>query len=147
MTDSFDLDRIGGHRGLSALVDEVLGAGEHALDLYRAGAARRAEKKLDRSPVTEADRAVERRLRAFLERRYPAAAFLGEETGSASGSGSGSGAGAGAGAGPGSAARRVGKACRSRGAPERRNEKDAGRPGGPRRRRGPRPAAARRAAR
>lgn len=81
MTHSFDLGRIGGHRGLAALVDEVLGAGEDALRLYRSGAAERTQIKPDRSPVTEADQAVEHRLRGYLAARYPNAAFLGEETG------------------------------------------------------------------
>lgn len=81
VTLSFDLDRIGGHRGLASLVDEVLAAGEDALRLYRSGAAERAQIKPDRSPVTEADQAVEQRLRGYLAARYPNAAFLGEETG------------------------------------------------------------------
>ncbi len=79
----FDLDRIGGPRALDALVDEVLAAGDEALRLYRAGAANRTKQKPDRSPVTEADEAVERRLRAFLAERYPEHGFLGEETGGA----------------------------------------------------------------
>ncbi|MBZ0117950.1 MAG: hypothetical protein K8H88_13185 [Sandaracinaceae bacterium] len=78
---AFDLDRIGGRRALTALVDEVLAAGEDALRLYRAGAAQRMQKKPDRSPVTEADRAVEERLLGYLRSRYPEAGFLGEETG------------------------------------------------------------------
>lgn len=81
MTIAFDLDRIGGRHGLDALVDEVLGAGEDALRLYREGAAARVQIKPDRSPVTEADQAVENRLRGYLAGRYPTAAFLGEETG------------------------------------------------------------------
>ncbi len=79
----FDLDRIGGPRALANLVDEVLGAGELALHIQRRGAA--MEKKADRSPVTEADRSVERRLRDYLARRYPKAAFLGEESGEKAG--------------------------------------------------------------
>lgn len=75
----FDLDRIGGAPALADLVDEVLGAGELALHIQRRGAA--MEKKADRSPVTEADRGVEERLRGYLARRYPDAAFLGEESG------------------------------------------------------------------
>jgi histidinol phosphatase-like enzyme (inositol monophosphatase family) len=77
----FDLDHLGGASTLRELVDEVLACGEDALRLYRAGAGDRAVAKLDRSPVTEADRAVEERLRAFVARRFPDAAFLGEETG------------------------------------------------------------------
>jgi histidinol phosphatase-like enzyme (inositol monophosphatase family) len=78
---SFDLDRIGGRRALATLIDVVLSSGEAALDLYRGGASQRARKKPDRSPVTEADEAVEQRLLAYLRDRYPEAAFLGEETG------------------------------------------------------------------
>ncbi len=81
----FDLDRIGGPGALADLVDEVLGAGELALHIQRRGAA--MEKKDDRSPVTEADRAVEERLRGYLARRYPDAGFLGEESGARDGSG------------------------------------------------------------
>jgi histidinol-phosphatase len=77
----FDLDRLGGAAVLRELVDEVLACGEDALRLYRAGAGDRAIAKPDRSPVTEADRAVEERLRGFVARRFPDAAFLGEETG------------------------------------------------------------------
>lgn len=86
----FDLDRIGGRAALAALIDEVLEAGQDALALYRNGAANRTKKKPDRSPVTEADQAVEKRLRRYLSERYPEAAFLGEETG-ASGTQDGSG--------------------------------------------------------
>ncbi|MBK8169797.1 MAG: inositol monophosphatase [Sandaracinaceae bacterium] len=81
MSFSFDLDRIGGRHALAALVDEVVGAGEDALRLYRGGAAARVQIKPDRSPVTEADQAVENRIRGYLAGRYPTAAFLGEETG------------------------------------------------------------------
>lgn len=78
---TFDLDRIGGLTALHALVSEVLAAGELALGLYARGAASRVQKKPDRSPVTEADRAVEERLRAFMAARFPDIGFLGEETG------------------------------------------------------------------
>ncbi|HJL20155.1 MAG TPA: inositol monophosphatase family protein [Sandaracinaceae bacterium LLY-WYZ-13_1] len=81
MADAFDLGRIGGHRAFAELLDEVLAAGEHALRLYRQGAANRMSKKPDRSPVTEADEAVEERLLKYLRKRYPDAGFLGEETG------------------------------------------------------------------
>ncbi len=77
---AFDLDRVGGRRFLDALLGEVLGAGQDALRLFSAGAAARATRKPDRSPVTEADVAVERRLREFLARACPDAAFLGEES-------------------------------------------------------------------
>ncbi len=78
---TFDLDHIGGARALADLVDEVLGAGELALGLYARGAASRVQRKPDRSPVTEADEAVEQRLRAFIEARFPQCGFFGEETG------------------------------------------------------------------
>lgn len=81
-SDAFDLDRIGGRRALRDLVDEVLAAGEDALRLYEDGRAR-VERKPDRSPVTEADHAVEARLRALIEKRWPTAGFLGEESGHA----------------------------------------------------------------
>jgi histidinol-phosphatase len=80
---AFDLDRIGGRRALRGLIEEVLGAGDTALRLYSGGAAARVQAKPDRSPVTEADRAVEERLRAYLSKHFPMAGFLGEETGSA----------------------------------------------------------------
>lgn len=78
---AFDLDRIGGRRALDELVDAVLAAGEVAIDLYRSGAANRFETKPDRSPVTEADKAVEKHLKEFCARRFPSIGFLGEETG------------------------------------------------------------------
>ncbi|QQR89368.1 MAG: histidinol phosphate phosphatase [Myxococcales bacterium] len=86
-TQAFDLDRIGGRKAFAELIDEVLACGEDALGLYRAGAAKRTQKKPDRSPVTEADKAIEERRRAFLSRKFPQAGFLGEESGSAKGSG------------------------------------------------------------
>lgn len=84
MTEAhFDVDLIGGRRAVRALVDEVVAAGEDALALFRAGVASRTRLKADRSPVTEADESVERRLRAFIAQHFPAAAFVGEETGCA----------------------------------------------------------------
>lgn len=77
----FDLDRIGGRRALDALIDEVLACGELALSYQSRGVSVAAQKKPDRSPVTEADRAVEARLRTHLMARYPAAGFFGEESG------------------------------------------------------------------
>jgi histidinol-phosphatase len=77
----FDLDLLGGRRGLDALVDEVLACGELGQKRFREGAAERAILKPDRSPVTEADGELERRLRAFVAARHPTAAFVGEETG------------------------------------------------------------------
>ncbi|NCQ61570.1 MAG: histidinol phosphate phosphatase [Myxococcales bacterium] len=79
--NEFDLDRIGGHAGLDALLDEVLACGELALSHQGRGAGTHAEKKPDMSPVTEADRAVEARLRTHLMMRYPRAGFFGEESG------------------------------------------------------------------
>jgi histidinol-phosphatase len=78
---AFDLDRIGGRRALSELIDEVTAAGQAALQYYRSGAAENFNRKPDHSPVTEADRAVEQRLRAFMAKRFPEIGFLGEETG------------------------------------------------------------------
>jgi histidinol-phosphatase len=77
----FDLTHLGGRKNFDALIDTVLEAGELALGLYRSGAGSRAEKKPDRSPVTEADRAVEEHLAKFVRERFPAATFFGEETG------------------------------------------------------------------
>ncbi len=77
----FDLDRIGGRRALSELTDEVLAAGQQALQHYRSGAAKHYTNKPDHSPVTEADKSVEQRLRAFMVKRFPQIGFLGEETG------------------------------------------------------------------
>ena len=82
---AFDLDRIGGTAALRGLVSEVLAAGEDALAHYRRGAGARAQQKPDRSPVTEADQAVEARLRKYFEERSPTVGFLGEETGAANG--------------------------------------------------------------
>ena len=79
ITKAFDLDRIGGWRALDDLVAEILGAGAEALQIFRRGV--RADTKPDRSPVTDADRAAEARLRAFCAKRFPACDFLGEEEG------------------------------------------------------------------
>jgi len=77
----FDLSLLGGRTAFDELITTVLEAGETALTLFRAGAGQRAEKKPDRSPVTEADRAVEEQLARFVEKRFPQAKFFGEETG------------------------------------------------------------------
>lgn len=77
----FDLDRIGGRRALFELIDEVLAAGQSALQFYRSGGAEHYIDKPDHSPVTEADKSVEKRLRSFMGRRFPQIGFLGEETG------------------------------------------------------------------
>lgn len=76
---SFDLDMIGGAALFRELVDEVLGAGEEARAMQLRGVSH--THKSDASPVTEADHAVETRLKAFLAKRFPMAGFLGEETG------------------------------------------------------------------
>jgi histidinol-phosphatase len=72
---------LGGREAFEDLIDAVVRAGETALSLYRAGAAQRMETKPDRSPVTEADRTVEAELAGLVARRFPGAAFFGEETG------------------------------------------------------------------
>ena len=72
---------LGGRSAFDDLIDAILRAGELAISLYRAGASERAEKKPDRSPVTEADRAVEVAIARVVEQRFPNAAFFGEETG------------------------------------------------------------------
>jgi fructose-1,6-bisphosphatase/inositol monophosphatase family enzyme len=82
MGEVFDLDMLGGQRAWRDLVDEILACGEEGQELYRQGAAKRAVRKADDSPVTEADAAIEKRLRAYVAEHFPHAAFLGEETGS-----------------------------------------------------------------
>lgn len=77
----FDLAQLGGRIAFEDLIDAVLQGGELALTLFRGGAGERAEKKPDRSPVTEADRAVEQHLSQFIAKRFPSAKFFGEETG------------------------------------------------------------------
>ncbi len=77
----FDLDIIGGTRALNSLIHEVLAAGEDALQLYRATSRQGLRFKADKSPVTEADHAVEARLSGFIAKHYPEAGFLGEESG------------------------------------------------------------------
>ncbi|MDB4988442.1 MAG: Histidinol-phosphatase [Myxococcaceae bacterium] len=72
---------IGGRAAFDDLISAVLSAGELALTLYRQGAGERAQKKPDRSPVTEADKAVETELASFVRARFPSAAFFGEEHG------------------------------------------------------------------
>ncbi len=87
---AFDLDRVGGARGLRSLVDEILAAGQEALGMQRAILRRLRddplEKKPDRSPVTEADRFVEDKLRVHITQRFPSAGFFGEESGESTGS-------------------------------------------------------------
>ena len=72
---------IGGRAALDDLISAVLAAGELALTLYRQGAGDRAQKKPDRSPVTEADKQVETHLASFVRARFPGARFFGEEHG------------------------------------------------------------------
>ncbi|MFT3921414.1 MAG: inositol monophosphatase family protein [Myxococcales bacterium] len=72
---------LGGRPAFDDLIDAVLRAGDLAISLYRAGASERAETKPDRSPVTEADRAVEAAIAKVVAERFPQAAFFGEETG------------------------------------------------------------------
>jgi len=74
-------EQIGGRLAFDDLIETVLQAGELALTLYRQGAAARAEKKPDSSPVTEADQAVETLLAEFVRARFPSARFFGEEHG------------------------------------------------------------------
>jgi histidinol-phosphatase len=58
-----------------------------ALTVARAAAVGRVERKADDSPVTAADREVERALRARLARERPGDAVLGEEDGASGGAG------------------------------------------------------------
>ena len=85
---AFDLDRIGGRSALAALVDEVLAAGAEARRTFEAGRAS-VTIKPDRSPVTIADEAIEKRLFAFLRARWPEHGLLGEETGASGASDAG----------------------------------------------------------
>ncbi|MDB4973690.1 MAG: Histidinol-phosphatase [Myxococcaceae bacterium] len=72
---------IGGRGAFDDLISAVLDAGELALTMYRQGAGERVQKKPDRSPVTEADKAVESELASFVKARFPSAVFFGEEHG------------------------------------------------------------------
>ncbi len=62
---------------LDAALAAVRLAGETAMPYYDRGIA--ADRKSDDSPVTEADRAVERAVAAFLSERFPDDGVLGEE--------------------------------------------------------------------
>ena len=75
-----DVEALGGRAAFDRLIDEILSAGELALRIQRR-ATKGAQRKPDRSPVTEADQAVETQLRDFLEAHYPDCSFIGEETG------------------------------------------------------------------
>jgi histidinol-phosphatase len=83
MSDAFDIRAALGEDFVPRLVREVLAAGREARAIAERGL--QAEVKSDRSPVTEADRRVEARLRAFLEDAVPGAAILGEEEGTSGG--------------------------------------------------------------
>lgn len=65
---------------LSALEGEVRRCRPIALRYFRSSALR-VERKKDRSPVTQADRAIEERLRTVLARLAPGESILGEEFG------------------------------------------------------------------
>jgi len=54
-------------------------AGQIALDYFRSNLA--VETKDDRSPVTQADRAIERRIREIVDKSFPSHGFIGEEFG------------------------------------------------------------------
>jgi len=59
---------------------EVLRCRPIALRYFRSSALR-VERKADRSPVTQADRLIEQRLRAAIRRHFPGEPILGEEFG------------------------------------------------------------------
>lgn len=77
--NDFDIDRIGGSRGLEALEQTVVRAGDAAMQRFREGVV--PDKKPDRSPVTAADHEVEQTIRDYVLSQYPDAEFFGEETG------------------------------------------------------------------
>ena len=68
---------------LEAAVAAAREAGKIALGHFRTGLA--VETKADRSPVTEADRACERRIVELLRERFPDYGFCGEELGEEAG--------------------------------------------------------------
>jgi histidinol-phosphatase len=70
-------------RHLQAAIAAARAAGEIAMRHFRTGVA--VETKADRSPVTEADRACERKIVEILRGAFPAYGFLGEEFGEESG--------------------------------------------------------------
>ena len=67
---------------VEAAIAAARAAGEIALRHFRTDLA--VEKKADRSPVTEADRASERKIVSVLSERFPEDGFLGEEFGDSS---------------------------------------------------------------
>ncbi len=69
---------------LEAAIDAARAAGDIALRSFRTGLA--VERKADHSPVTEADRACERRIVEILRERFPDYGFFGEELGKTEGS-------------------------------------------------------------
>lgn len=74
----FDLARIGGRVAFDGLIRAVVAAGDHALAMQRQV---RTERKGDDTPVTEADRETERRLREHMAAHFPQVRFFGEESG------------------------------------------------------------------
>jgi len=68
----------------SPFLDAALEAATAAAEVIRGmyGRNLRVEVKADKSPVTDADVAAERAIRAVLEQRFPQHGFYGEETGS-----------------------------------------------------------------
>jgi histidinol-phosphatase len=68
---------------LEAAIAAARAAGEIALGAFRSGLA--VETKPDRSPVTEADRACERKVVEVLRNRFPDHGFFGEEFGEKAG--------------------------------------------------------------
>lgn len=84
---SFDLDILGGEVGFHSIVNAVLEAGALARKLATKDVLERAVSKADDSPVTEVDKAIEDKLFQFLRGRFPAAGFVGEETGAYAGEG------------------------------------------------------------
>ncbi|MGH7806157.1 MAG: inositol monophosphatase family protein, partial [Candidatus Binatia bacterium] len=70
---------------LEAAIFAAREAGAIALRSFRTGLA--VERKADQSPVTEADRACERRIVEILRERFPDYGFFGEELGKSEGAG------------------------------------------------------------
>ncbi|MBI3924625.1 MAG: histidinol phosphate phosphatase [Armatimonadetes bacterium] len=70
---------------LEFALDAVWEAGRVTLGFYQTSVE--AERKADNTPVTEADRQAEERLRQLIGRRYPEHRVLGEELGGAPGEG------------------------------------------------------------
>ena len=64
---------------LSTALEAANAAAEIIARMYRGNLA--VSIKADKSPVTDADVAAEKAIRAVIERRFPAHGFYGEETG------------------------------------------------------------------